>query len=160
MTTNSEGTSSNMHSNILAPETQVQTKKKASTKRASKTMEKTPSSRELLHNVDDAKRVVRKTSEPNVKEIAVNESVRKTNMKKVMSMTDINPLTSTPKKELPRTVGETAKDEKSIVKKRNPKMTDSENKSKKYVKRKEKKHETKTLKKNAKDIEHCQSEGK
>ncbi|CAL1687025.1 unnamed protein product [Lasius platythorax] len=158
MTTNSEGTSSNMHSNILVPETQVQTKKKASTKRASKTIEKTPSPRELRHNVDDAKRVVRKTSEPNVKEIAVNESVRKTNMKKVMSMTDINPLTSTPKKELPRTVGETAKDEKSIVKTRNPKMTDSENKSKKYVKRKEKKQETKTLEKNAKDIEHCQGE--
>ncbi|KMQ95767.1 serine threonine-protein kinase sbk1 [Lasius niger] len=97
-------------------------------------------------------------AEPNVKEIAVNESVRKTNMKKVMSMTDINPLTSTPKKELPRTVGETAKDEKSIVKTRNPKMTDSENKSKKYVKRKEKKQETKTLEKNAKDIEHCQGE--
>lgn len=149
-----------MHSNILVPETQVQTKKKASTKRASKTIEKTSSPRELRHNVDDAKRVVQKTSEPNVKEIAVNESVRKTNMKKVMSMTDINPLTSTPKKELPRTVGETAKDEKSIVKKRNPKMTDSENKSKKYVKRKEKKQETKTLEKNAKDIEHCQGEGK
>lgn len=144
---------------MLEPKTKVQTKKKASTKRTPKTIEKTPS-QELQCSVDDAKRAVRKTLEPNVKEIAVNESVKKVNKKDVTNTTDTNLLTSTPKKELSKTVGEMAKDEKSTANKKKRKMTDSENTSKKYIKHQKKKRQRRMLKKKVKDTEHCQGEGK
>lgn len=161
ITTNSEGTSSNMHNDILVPKTKDQIRKKTSKKQAPETVEET-SSQELQHVVDDIKKTSkkkgRKTSESNVKEIVVNESVKKTNKKDVINMIGINPQTSTPKKKLPTTVGETAKDGKSIIRKR--KMTDSENKSEKCIKPEGKKQRKRTSKKNAKDIEHCQDEGK
>ncbi|EFN60381.1 hypothetical protein EAG_02093 [Camponotus floridanus] len=158
ITTNSEGTSSNMHNDILTPKTKDQTRKKTSKKQTPKTVEET-SSQELQHVVDDIKKTSkkkgRKSSEPNVKEIVVNESIKKTNKKDVIN-NDINLKTSTPKQKLPTTVGETAKDGKSIVRKR--KMTDSENKSEKCIKSEGKKQRKRTSKKNTKDIEHCQDE--
>ncbi|XP_072749151.1 uncharacterized protein [Anoplolepis gracilipes] len=158
-TTISEGTSSNMHSNILSSKTQVQTKKKTSKKRESKTEEET-SLREPQHSVDGAKAEDQETSNPNVKEITVNESVKKINKKDITNTTDINLLTSTPKKRLFKTIGETAKDKKPAVKEKKQKMTDSKNKSKEYVKREEKKQRKRTLKKNAKEIGNCQGEDK
>lgn len=157
--TNSEGTSSNMHNEILVPKTKDQTKKKTSEKQAPKTVEET-SSQELQHVVDDIKKTSkkkgRKTSESNNKEIVVNESVKKTNKKDVINIGNLQ--TSTPKQKLPTTVGETAKDGKSIVRKK--KMIDSENKSEKCIKPEGKQQRKRTSKKNAKDIEHCQDEGK
>ncbi|XP_070160308.1 micronuclear linker histone polyprotein isoform X2 [Polyergus mexicanus] len=154
--TTSEGTSSNMH-NMLESKTKVQTKKKVSTKRTPKTIEKTPS-QELQCSVDNAKRAVRKTSEPNIEKIAVNESVKEINKKDVTNTTDTNLLTSTPKKELSKTIGETAKGEKLSVNKKKQKMIDFENTSKKYVKHQKKQRQKSILKKEMKDMEDCQGE--
>lgn len=161
ITTNSEATSSNMHNDILPPKTKDQRKRKASKKRDPEMVEKTSSQEQ--HSVDDKKKTSRKrnrkTSEPNVKEIGVNES-KKMKKKDVTNMIDINLQTSTPKQKLPTIVGETAKNEKLIAKKNKLKVTGSENKLEKYIKLEEKKQRKRTSKKNAKDVEYCQTEGK
>lgn len=155
MTANFEGSFSNIYSDTHVSNSQVKTRKKeTSTKRASKAIEKTSPRESLQHSTDGTKKAVRRTSESSVKEIAINESLRKKAIMKEVSTNTIDTtlLTSTPKS--PRTK-ETVKDKKSAEEKRKLKMTDSENKPKKDVTRK-KKQSTKTLKKNAKDIEHRQ----
>lgn len=145
-----------MHSNIDIPKSKDQTRKKPSPKQAPKTVEKMSLSE---HNVDDANRASQKASKPNVNEITVNKSVKKVDKKDVTN-TNMSLLTSTPKIKVPKTKGEMAKNGKSIVRKRKPKTTDSEIKPEENVNCEEKKRRKRTSKKNAKEIEHCQDEGK
>ncbi|XP_029170235.1 centromere-associated protein E-like isoform X4 [Nylanderia fulva] len=159
MITNFEASSSssNIYSESLASKSKVEAREKAtSTKQASKATEKISPRESLQRSTNDTKKVVRKMLGSSVQEIPVNESLRKNIIMKEMSTNTIDTKmsTSTPQKS-PKTT-ETVKDENSPEKKKIRKMKDSENKPKEDVKRKEKKQSTKTLKKNAKDIEHCQ----
>ncbi|XP_029170233.1 muscle M-line assembly protein unc-89-like isoform X2 [Nylanderia fulva] len=89
MTTNSEGSSSNMHGNTSVPKSKVETREKAtSIRQASKVIEKISPRENLKHSTDNTKKAVRKTLDSSVKEIAFHESIKKTNTKEATRMID------------------------------------------------------------------------
>lgn len=163
-TTDLPGTSSNMNSNVAETKTVINKKKRVlKPRQASKTIKQTIS-QELSRNIDNVEEETQNFPKASVEENvdSIKQRTKTKPLQDIINITEKNLRTSTPKRENKITKKAAKKTESSTenknprsregkregLKRRNPKLKDSENESKKSVQREKRQR---VLKKNTKD---------